>query len=373
MTVLSSLRQRPVRTFLLVWTALALCSLVFLEPSQLFYAADGTLLFPSFPSLPEPQPPCEPYTKPGTLHLNPDQPHLTTYTPFDASCQPNNTLLQHWRDGVPVDEFRNTSVLLLGDSVDRGWVNYTCTAGKDAGAVLRMSALNDSLSTRPKNENGGNPRTCAHGALGLEVSFYHFCGLTDADIWRDKPDPCNRPGPFHERWKLFLRWASSLDKPPDIVVIQSGLWDLAAFDRNLYLTMDHDTDLKGLTDEFIASWIGNMTDMVHRVKEAFPRTSIYYRIVHQTKKNGDTWFRPTGNYKTKHGKAFRPLRVQQVQDAQKYVVEQEQLHLLPFGDLVGGQLDAVLQDAIHPNDVGNALLTKMVLEALWRERQTIIG
>jgi len=317
--------------------------------------------------------PCNPYSLPGILHLNMTEPWLSTYDVLGSSppCTPRNTLLSQLIDGEPVPSTRGASVLIVGDSVDRELVRFFHYAGKvrplKPVPVLTTSEMTNSSAPLGNNANNGFPKAVHYPQFDFTVRNYHFCGLDRQGIWPDKQNPCNDPAPLEPRFAALEQWYKTLPREPDLIIVQSSLWDIARFQREQYWADGGDAEVPGFSQEFLLEWIQEMSSFVRSLRGLVSNAPIIYRIMHEAVATEGTWFKPAGSTKDVLGPTFSELRVHQIREAQRYVADKEGLDVLPLGDVLIGHR-GWLRDDIHPGIPGNALYAEMILEALDRIR-----
>jgi len=202
-------RSFPRLLFIALGFLVSLCIFTFSSPS--FEDASSYLLPNKRPRPPPPSPPphhdknrpidyrlpldsCEPYSRPGHLHLNKTDAWSTYYESYDPSCKPTQpswirSIILAVNNQTPLPELSNKLVLILGDSVDRNIVIDACST---LGFPATSHPL-DTYNTTLENENGGLPRSCFIPHLNLTLASYFFMGMMRTICGRTRPILTSRP------------------------------------------------------------------------------------------------------------------------------------------------------------------------------------
>lgn len=299
-----------------------LCSLAPADPSSSLSSTSGPRR--GFYSTPSGR--CDPFSLPGWVDWSIGTNDLPAWRTFDPACSTTNllgTLLStldikeedpskiapHAVHKLPaqssgaVDELsafvKNRTVLMIGDhQVDQSLVSHFCAlTGHTIQAVDKTHPWGSSLNAVPP-KHGFTPiknnAPLAHYCYVPEYDFLltsvYSYGADALDSWRGE-DLYNAPGLFEDRvtdlFHPYLRDMASeahtspaLPLPrskaePDLILFNSGLWDLARWAR-----YDIDTGvglLENLSEERIMWWRSRMVDMLASVRKAWRRTRIVWR------------------------------------------------------------------------------------------------
>jgi hypothetical protein len=142
---------------------------------------------------------CDPYRKPGQLLFDEEFAN-PRYETFDGICKPAaypwvKQLRDSIADKTPIPKLQNKEVLILGDSVDYGFVLNLCTyLGVDA--VYHTEESYQSIS-EPAPERDFASCTISH--LNLTVANWFFYGYPEDDVFaKNKKHP--NIGSFTKRY-----------------------------------------------------------------------------------------------------------------------------------------------------------------------------
>lgn len=267
---------------------------------------------------------CDPFSLPGWVDWSIGTNDLPAWRTFDPACSTSNLLgmlistlniqqadpskiAPHAAHTLPssssVEElsmfFKNRTVLMIGDhQVDQSLVSHFCSlTGHTIQTVDKSHVWGKSLNSVPP-KHGLTPiknnAPLAHYCYLPEYDFLltsvYSYGADMSDAWRNE-DIYNAPGLFEHRvtdlFEPYMRHLSSslatspaLPLPrekaePDLIVFNSGLWDLARWARQ-----DIDTGvglLENLSEERIMWWRSRMIDMLGSVRKAWQNTRIVWR------------------------------------------------------------------------------------------------
>ena len=295
----------------------------------------------------------------------------------------------------------NRTVLLIGDhQVDRTLVEHFCKlSGRDAVAVDRTHSWGEALT------HGDAP--LGHYCHVPEYDFvllavYSF-GVDTSEFWRSE-HMYNAPGRFEERVKdlwepMLVRMTSSahtspaLPAPrarayPDLIVFNSGLWDLAR-----YAMEDVQTGavlLDNLSEERILAWRSRMVDMLSHLHTTWPRTPrIAWRNTHiplASEASTVEWFLGNqGDAPKKNHPLYHANRIAQLNNAQASALHPhgddvakgllnraaripKNVVAAPWAEIMLGQ-DQHQLDPLNPNlQPGGTLFAEMLL---WHLREAV--
>lgn len=291
---------------------------------------------------------CYPYHEPGTMRVDDSGKYLHSYTSLSGACPAKNDLLPLLVNGFPPAKFHDKTILLLGDSVDMGLLAFFMNL---PGAKLDMMPINPNL-VDPKPDT---PRTnrVYFEKFNLTIGHYFFHGLDENNDWNNSSMIAGA-GRWRERFEAMSDlWSGS---KPDLIITQSGLWDLARYQLKFITPSDHDeTSYAGLQGRFLSDWQASARDFIHQVQTLFPHTPIFWRLLHQAVKQ-HSWQGAKAN-------GVHPLRVEQLRQLQLSVVGPMQIPTIPLDLAINHQAD-VMGDAFHPSELGYSVYAELVLAAL---------
>eukprot|EP00959_Pyramimonas_sp_CCMP1952_P065329 1363738-Pyramimonas_sp.AAC.3 len=143
-------------------------------------------------------------------------------------------------------------------------------------------------------------KACHVTVKRMRILFFPWFGVGSGPFWQAAPKLVRSRGYNHSEWTTF--WAKRLThwafdgKDPDIVVLHSDAWDLAAAWQNYYGGPEifDNTSTKAEAKEFIMQrygdyrwwhenprfldeWYRNARSMVANVRTLFPLTKVYWR------------------------------------------------------------------------------------------------
>ncbi|EPQ28046.1 uncharacterized protein PFL1_04373 [Pseudozyma flocculosa PF-1] len=347
---------------------------------------------------------CDPFAQPGYVESPHSAGELASWRTFDSSCPPSDlfarlvSTLGHRTSADPSqiaphlssdlksspDSERiaaiagNRTVLLIGDHhVDRTLVEHFCTlVGRKAVKIDRAHPWGDALDAAAKSNGQAT-------AVDADVALAHFChvpeydllltsvysfGADHAETWKSQR-LYNAPTRFESRitdlyQPLLAAMASStytspaLPKPrlrrePDLVIFNSGLWDLARWASD---DIDSGASLiDNLSEQRILWWRGRMVDILTALRKTWKRSRIVWRNTHfplASEANTVEWFLGTEGAVKKNHPLYHSNRISQLNNAQRSLLE-------PQGDDVAkGYLDrsARMPVDVHGVDFANLIL-----------------
>lgn len=267
---------------------------------------------------------CDPFSLPGWVDWSIGTNDLPAWRTFDPACATSNLLgtlistlniqqpdpskiAPHATHSLPTNAavqelslfVQNRTVLMIGDhQVDTALVAHFCSlTGHTIQAVDKHHPWGNSLNLVPPKHGFTpvkNKAPLAHYCYLPEYDFLltsvYSYGADMSDSWRGE-EMYNAPGLFEDRvtdlFQPYMKDMAStshtspaLPLPrsraePDLIVFNSGLWDLARWAR-----FDIDTGvglLENLSEERIMWWRSRMVDMLSSVRNAWRRTRIVWR------------------------------------------------------------------------------------------------
>ncbi|GAA5865573.1 hypothetical protein JCM1840_001446 [Sporobolomyces johnsonii] len=317
-----------------------------------------------------------PYALPGTLSTlppldgNTSAPPTPYWAPFQDQDLPDDhgRLLEQailyatsskdfaTRSVSPPTYLAGKTILLIGDSNERGLVDELCTRLGRYSSVMS--------STNPPTLSGrwhADAHTCEIPALDLRLaSFMAFGVLIEEgnNLWSHKVE-LDGPWSIEERIKLAQAFMKKWGHPADVVVFNSNLWDL------MFL---HDTRFRArlpyhlsLTLSQARTWIDRSSVALSHLRRAFPSTALYFRTLHPLWPGGPNDF-------------FNSHRTQQLLEATRVVLRRAEedgldVQLLDVGRVLEGMPttgdERIMRDKVHLGwSPGLWMYSEMMLEAL---------
>ncbi|KAN0063974.1 hypothetical protein ACQY0O_003580 [Thecaphora frezii] len=347
-------------------------------------------------------PRCDPFAQPGFVQSSHGANGLATWHTFDPSCSTSQLFSKlvstldrpssdpnviaphsgHWlKDGPDAAEIgafvSNRTVLMVGDHrVDRSLVEHFCTLiGRKADKVDRTHSWGEALDAAAKSHG--------QASVSNDVALAHFChvpeydfvlvavyafGADDGEAWKSQP-LYNAPGRFESRitdlYVPLLSTMASADytspalpkprlrKEPDVVIFNSGLWDLAKW--AMEDVASGSSPVENLSEARILWWRGRMVDMLTALRKTWKNSRIVWRNTHfplASEVNTVEWFLGTEGAEKKNHPLYHSNRISQLNNAQRSV-------LAPQGDdVVKGVINrtARLPENVAGADLANLLL-----------------
>jgi hypothetical protein len=225
-------------------------------------------------------------------------------TPFGEPRLPNEGASASKREQArlealqQVSHLQNTTILLIGDSVDRNTVDMT--ARNLAREVNHKVVHYQDINARAEDERGTAHILELPEPVGLTVANCFTYGAvsiyrriirmkyvsTATLLFQDDHDEFNvqpdwfAPGRTEDRiTQLCKPMTDQLSRPVSFIQLHSGLWDLAYFGRLDKRNPDpafRKAD-KPLTDEQMKWWHKRMRSTVQKIKETWPGVPIMIR------------------------------------------------------------------------------------------------
>ena len=255
-----------------------------------------------------------PFSKAGYLSFNPEDVHATNWIPYDerrAMPAPDWPALLREAAGLPhpdplhrlsdadfasrkdsaqraalkrIPHLRDTSILLIGDSVDRNAVIQLSEllGTRDDVRASQYADIHDS-DTRDWDIRGLPHIVHLPAPVGLTVANCFVYGVDDHDEFSRQVD-WHAPGKAEDRLEQLCKpFTDQLAHPPSLIQLHSGLWDCSLFGRMDRRSPDEkvrnaDTPL---TLEQMQWWMTRMRSIIRKVQKTWPDTPIVYRKLHR--------------------------------------------------------------------------------------------
>ena len=253
---------------------------------------------------------------------------------------------------------RLRSILLIGDSQDRNTVEFFC-GGTISGANLtvvlpRWSTPDGKIHSAPRPQQGNRNlhfRTCRVGQLMI-ASFFHF-GFTPVEKIMDGHSSEGEPLDVFERidniLPKYIEDVFGKDVGIDIVVINSGLWDLFS---GIFRSNDPGTLIQN-----VSQWHTRANRVANSLEALIPTSSIIWRnlpdVRNRVTNQSFTTYQEEVKLINEMGVSFAESRNWPVLDLRG--------SLSPLGV-------SVLQDEIHLNHIGQKFYLNRILNALGDQR-----
>lgn len=157
---------------------------------------------------------------------------------------------------------------------------------------------------------------------------------------------------------------------PDLVIVSSGLWDLARYQRLRFKYKLSDQDA-GIDTEFLEGWIKDAQKFLAGLKDIFPTSHFVWQTLHDVDEPGGNWI-VDGVFKASNGEinvhgtqaAFSGLRVWQMMQTQRALAEEAGIDVFPFGEV--SKVQCPRGDFLHLSLLGMGIYMEMMLETLIR-------
>ncbi|WAQ90718.1 hypothetical protein PtA15_13A117 [Puccinia triticina] len=285
---------------------------------------------------------------------------------------------------------RGKTILLLGDSVDRNSLEHLHQLLHADVRSLHYTDIHhpppadwDPRST-PWEVNLGilNPRPYSNASepdnhrafAGLNCKLLNgfFYGLDDIDEFAVQADwhgPGLAESRVRELYEPMMRAYGNEDgEGPALIMLQSGLWDLAFFGRRN--RQNNETTDTPLGAEQLDWWQARFRSLIRTIKYTWPDTPLWIRTTHRI---GDQfWAAHDWQAGLKHGLGkgfvnfFPDHRVHQIRQMQLFLAREEGLPVFDFYSIWEGYQK--FQDKVHPLKVpGGVLMNQALLHHVWME------
>ncbi|KAL7004864.1 hypothetical protein EMMF5_005597 [Cystobasidiomycetes sp. EMM_F5] len=207
--------------------------------------------------------------------------------------------LQALQRAVKFDHLTNKTVVLLGDSVDRFFVDHLCQDFLPSSELtynaLHVAPADLSPITSPDSyyDEFSEPHLCTlpEHLGGLKIWSVMFYGVLtkDDEEWSFK-DQTRSPRRVEDKLRLFSQLLARRGEPePDLVITHSGLWDLAT--SNIRDVRANAPNAEVLTLDTISTLRSRTIDLLTSIKATWPASKIMYRTIHNVlAQTAGDWF-----------------------------------------------------------------------------------
>lgn len=198
------------------------------------------------------------------------------------------------QDALAKLEFmQDNSILVIGDSVDRNAVVHMSEqlSSQDNEAAVHYENLTLKYDW---GQSEWHYRTIPHylhitpeanttNKLSFHIANCFMHGLDDLDIHKQYAEDWHKPGRFEERiTELCKPFADQLPYQPKMIMLHSGMWDLAYFSRTEKGKNKKGGNYEPLDKQEMQWWITRMQSVIKKVKKTWPDSEIVYRTLHRT-------------------------------------------------------------------------------------------
>ncbi|KAJ3096794.1 hypothetical protein HK100_005487 [Physocladia obscura] len=261
---------------------------------------------------------------------------------------------------------QNTLILMVGDSFERRLIEYVCNR---TNGILTKASLNGAILS-----GYSSVRIVRKPALGIHTHWTPDLTPFDAKTratWiphfllsianNTFPELCDFHGhicplssnvPHPEKVK---KWNSSSPfwfPPPDLIIAQSGLWDLH---------QRRDKDNNAL--KFVNEWTELLnSELLHPLKDALGHV-VQDEINSKSKLKQRRWFTRTIPHTEKKKKNFPKSFVRRMNDKLRNIINKD-YSFLDWAALVGSHNDWLSEDGIHPDKRSYDAYIQFVLSRL---------
>ncbi|GAA5865566.1 hypothetical protein JCM8547_007651 [Rhodosporidiobolus lusitaniae] len=260
---------------------------------------------------------CDPYSLPGHLQvsLNPSERHLNRWIPALSTCKATDYLSMLLDKGPWKSELewlRGRTVVLFGDSVDRGFAQHLCMWAHEREELIDEEHPLappyppgreypppgyrwDGTTTRPGQDDlfwpgvpFGRPHVCTIRKYDFTVVQVFQFGVDDEDEWLTQRRHFYPPGGFEERFDQILlpllenlatrksnQTGRAVSPVPDLVSFSSTFWTPFRHVRLLQSRAETEWEKKLDTwapprTEFVSWFTRRWTEAVRHVGVAWP-------------------------------------------------------------------------------------------------------
>ena len=186
---------------------------------------------------------------------------------------------------------RGKTVLLLGDSVDRLFLDFATTvlAGSSLDIVDLHTPPHD-LVHRDEQVDWADPHHLTINPSLVEdahVWFLMGCGITSGETeWQHK-DETRAPRALRAKVKLLKEAMDKKGIKPDLIIMHTALWDLAT--ANLRDTLDSSPPADQLSLGFLAEYREKTKAYIEDLKTYWPDASLMARLGHRPHVSTGAW------------------------------------------------------------------------------------
>lgn len=240
-----------------------------------------------------------------------------------------------------IAHLRNSTILMLGDSVDRNAVDHF-------GILFQQSTTKQSFNGSDFDQSNTKTWGFPHifhvgGEIDFTIANGFFYGVMDEEDDFSFAHDWMAPGRAEDRIEqLFKAFTDRLEHQPSLIVLHSGMWDLAFFGRQDKASSTSTNT--PLADERLAQWQMRMLSTVKKVKETWPGVPIVLRKLHRVGPSQGAADWQLGQPQVVN--YFTDIRFQQLRAMQQHVAQTEGLATFDFGALFEGFQR--YQDKVHP-------------------------
>lgn len=317
-----------------------------------------------------------------------------TYISYDPECPVTHPSISSRVQALDpsIAGISNKTVVLIGDQADRNLVQYFC---EEFRGNYRVSAKDDShietltleeLANRKKADT--LPRRCYLPQYDFSLSSYFFYSVSssenspeeEAALWYDESDTptssaalkvfnMNIEAPFS--WKIRLantiKAVDTLHRhsPPDLIIVNFGLWDLLRFERLTLATKGSNgtpaARRKSLSSSQLAKYTERLDHFFQALREAYPDSRIVYRQTHYPSLSisSDSSESKRPDHTLRYN-VFAPFKVHQISQVAKSVAAKWYIEYWNIGMLTRDiPKSDILQNGIYP--------TRQAALSIWGE------
>lgn len=261
---------------------------------------------------------------------------------LDPQCALQNLLQRYGIDSLddaPTPNARRVGILLLSDSVDRYLTEAACAAiGGRKVAEFGAPSTDTETAASDRNKTALALHKCESQSQ-LSIASAYFPGV-------------HPTGPYHSGLRAgyerriaaaAAQWASYSPAPPDLVVVASGLWDIA----RMWRYEPHYVGGEQLELQLLRNWSANFTRVVEYAKTVFSQTPLW--AFHTTV---PPKFEPaTGRtHKPYLGRRYFTAQLNAAGVAAARELGMQVVDYAALGDRFLDQGQAALLDLIHPKE-----------------------
>ncbi|PLW12892.1 hypothetical protein PCANC_22516 [Puccinia coronata f. sp. avenae] len=285
---------------------------------------------------------------------------------------------------------RGKSILVLGDSVDRNSLDHLHQLVHADKRSIHYSDINNPPPTgwdirstpweinlgllHPRNYSNATAPDNSRAFAGLNCKLINgfFYGLDDIDEFSVQGD-WHAPGLAENRVRelyepMTRAYGSEDGEGPGMIMLQSGLWDLAFFGRRN--RQRNETTEGALGAEELDWWQSRFRSLIRAVKETWPHTPLWIRTTHRI--GEQFWAAHDWQAGLKHGLGkgfvnfFPDHRVHQIRQMQLAEAREQGLPVFDFYAIWEGYQK--FQDKVHPLKVpGGVLMNQALFHHVWME------
>lgn len=253
---------------------------------------------------------------------------------------------------VNLDFTHNRTIFLIGDSQERNVIEDFCnTLG--VGGRLRIPDLYQTGDLRQDSTDAwASGRECIVPSLGLRIISVSLHGVQDdPKFWTFKQE-VREPTLTWDKIRKMAFALREADINVDMILAQSGLWDLATWNIQDALASVPAAEI--LIEDQIIDYVKGIEHMLDQIELDFPDVPMIWRTATYTRSSPGFWFYNGLNNVNMIPRApYASVKVNQINEAVTQVMKERHVPMLPWNYILAEQVGH-FKDDIHPGGPSNS-------------------